>query len=472
MGNSNASNAAAITGFRTQDPRTNEIIETFSYFSDDEVTDVLLTVEGASKSWRARSIAERAVVARRIADLLHEQREDLAHTATLEMGKALDQVDAEIQECIDIFQYYADNGPHLAAEQVLVDDSDRRAVLQRKPLGVILGIMPWNFPYYQVARFVAPNIVLGNAIVLKHAETCPRSAIALETVFRDAGLPDGVYQNLFVTHDQIERIIADDRIQGVSLTGSERAGSAVAATAGTHLKKVVLELGGSDAHVYLSAEDPEAAARSAFEMRMVNMGQACTSNKRLLVHEDFYEEFLAAIVRYAATLEKGNPFVPQEGVYYPLSSELAASDLVEQIDRAVQDGATLHVGGDRLTTAGAWVRPAVLTGITLDMAAHHEEFFGPVLLLYKIRDEDEAVKLANDSPFGLAGAVFSQDHEQALRVAQQLDVGRSHVNIGGSEAADMPFGGVKRSGFGRELGPLGMDEFVNKRLLYVKPSSA
>ena len=469
MGDRNTVNTAVVTGFRTQDPRTNEVIETFSYISDDDVTAALHGANAASKQWKARTIEERASVARRIADVLAERREDLARIATLEMGKALDQVDAEIQECIDIFQYYAEHGPRLAAEQILVDDSERRAVLQRQPLGVILGIMPWNFPYYQVARFAAPNLVLGNAIVLKHAETCPQSALALEAVFRDAGLPDGVYQNLFVTHDQIESIIADDRIQGVSLTGSERAGAAVAGIAGTYLKKVVLELGGSDAHIYLSTGDPKAAARSAFDQRMDNMGQACTSNKRLLIHEDFYDEILTELIRYASTLEQGDPFVPQVGTYYPLSSEGAASNLVEQLDQAVQEGAKLHVGGDRPDAAGAWVRPAVLTGITPDMAAHHEEFFGPVLLLYKIRDEDEAIELANDSPFGLAGAVFSEDQEQALRVAQQLDVGMSHVNVGGSEAADMPFGGVKRSGFGRELGPLGMDEFVNKRLLYVRP---
>lgn len=459
--------ANSVTGFRTQDPSTNEVIETFDFLTDDDVTASIATAHEASIPWSARSIEDRASVAYRIAELLDERREELAQTASVEMGKAFDQADAEVQECIDIFRYYAEKGSHLAAEEVLTQDSSRRAVLQRRPLGVLLGIMPWNFPYYQVARFAAPNLVLGNSIMLKHAETCPRSALTLEKVFRDGGVPVGVYQNLFVTHEQIATIIADDRIQGVSLTGSERAGAAVAATAGAHLKKVVLELGGSDAHIYLSADDTKAAARQAVDLRIDNMGQACTSNKRLLVHENLYQEFVTEVVNYVASLEQGNPLRPHERTYYPLSSEAAAANLVHQIQHAVDQGATLHVGGDRLNSPGAWLRPAVITDVTKDMDAYHEEFFGPVVIIYRFRDEDEAVKLANDTPFGLAGAVFSRDQDQALRVAQQLEVGMSHVNIGGSEAADMPFGGVKRSGFGRELGPLGMDEFVNKRLLYI-----
>lgn len=467
MTDTTASGLNSAKGFRTQDPRTNEVIEVFDYLTDDQMTTAVSAADEASIPWKMRSIEDRARVAYRVADLLDEQRYELAQIAALEIGKALDQVDAELQECIDIFRYYADNGPCLAADEVLSDDSNRRAVLQRRPLGVLLGIMPWNYPYYQVVRFVAPNLVLGNSIVLKHAETCPRSALALERLFLEGGVPEGVYQNLFATHNQIEKIIADDRIHGVSITGSERAGGAVAATAGTHLKKVVLELGGSDAHIYFSTVDTRTAARQAVDLRLENMGQACTSNKRLLVHGDLYAEFVAEVVDYVSSFVQGDPFEPYVGTYYPMSSEAAADNFVEQLQRAVDQGATLHVGGERLNSPGAWVRPAVITNITEDMDAYHEEFFGPVVAIYKVNDELDAVNLANDSPFGLAGSVFSQDERQALRVAQQLDVGMSHVNIGGSEAADMPFGGVKRSGFGRELGPLGMDEFVNKRLLYI-----
>lgn len=461
------SNAKSTTGFRTQDPRTNEVLEVFDYLTDEQVMMALAAAQEASAPWRARSVADRADIAYRIADLIDKRRAELAQIAALEIGKAVDQVDAELQECIDIFRYYAEHGPRLAAEEILSDQINRRAVLQRRPLGVILGIMPWNFPYYQVARFVAPNLVLGNSVVLKHAETCPRTALGLEKVFLDGGAPEGVYQNLFVTHSQIEKIIADDRVKGVSLTGSERAGAAVAATAGSYLKKVVLELGGSDAHIYLSVADIRAAARQAVDQRMDNMGQACTSNKRLLVNEAFYDDFVAEVVDYVSGLEQGDPFEPREGTYYPLSSEAAAETLIQQLQQAVDQGATLLTGGERLDAPGAWVRPAVLTDVTESMVAHREEFFGPVVTIYKIRNEEDAVKLANDSPFGLAGAVFSEDRAQAERVAQQLEVGMSHVNIGGSEAADMPFGGVKRSGFGRELGPLGMDEFVNKRLFYI-----
>lgn len=461
------SNAPSVTGFRTQDPRTNEVLEVFDYLSDEQVSTALAAAQEASTHWKARSVTDRADIAYRIADLIAERRVELAQIAALEIGKAVDQVDAELQECIDIFRYYAEHGPRFAAEEILSDNSNRRAVLQRRPLGLLLGIMPWNFPYYQVARFVAPNLVLGNSIVLKHAETCPRSALALEQVFLDGGVPEGVYQNMFVTHGQIEKIIADDRIQGVSLTGSERAGAAVAATAGSYLKKVVLELGGSDAHIYLSTADIQAAARQAVDQRMDNMGQACTSNKRLLVHESFYDEFVDEAVQYVSNLKQGDPLQPRQGTYYPLSSEAAADTLIQQLQRAVDQGATLLTGGERLNAPGAWVRPAVLTDVTENMDAYREEFFGPVVTIYKIRNEEDAVTIANDSPFGLAGAVFSEDRAQAERVAQQLDVGMSHVNIGGSEAADMPFGGVKRSGFGRELGPLGMDEFVNKRLYYI-----
>lgn len=459
-------------GFRTQDPRNNVVLEDFAYISDDQVTSAVTTSHSAWNLWRNRSIDERALVALRIAELLEERCRELAETAALEVGKALDQAEGEVRECIDIFQYYATHGPLLAADRSVGHITARPAVIQSQPIGAILGIMPWNFPYYQVARFVAPNLVLGNTILLKHAETCPRSALSLEKVFLDAGVPQGVYQNLFITHRQVERIIADDRLQGVSLTGSERAGAVVASRAGAQLKKVVLELGGSDAHIYFSVEDPREAAREAIQFRMDNMGQACTSNKRLLVHEDFYNEFVAESVRLVSTLQPGDPFHPEDGAYYPMSSEQSAAGLVRQIQRAVDQGATLHVGGNRLDSDGAWVRPAVLTGVTENMDAYHQEFFGPVIVVYRISSEVDAIRLANDTPYGLAGAVFSRDLDQAVRVAEQLDVGMSYVNTVGAEAADLPFGGVKRSGFGRELGPLGLDEFANKRLLYINGDAA
>ncbi|GAA1185370.1 NAD-dependent succinate-semialdehyde dehydrogenase [Nesterenkonia xinjiangensis] len=453
--------------YRTRDPRTNTVLETFDVLEPAQLEEVLEVGHQAFQDWRTLDIEDRAVFAHRIADLFEERRTDLAVIASTEMGKALDQADGEVQECIDIFRYYAVNGPHLGADEVIKEIDGRRAVIQKRPLGMLLGIMPWNFPFYQVARFAAPNLLLGNTLLLKHTESCPRSALALQRLLDDAGLPAGVYQNVFVTHDQVEQIIADDRVQGVSLTGSERAGSAVASLAGRHLKKVVLELGGSDPHIYLSAEDVAQAAREAVEFRLDTMGQACTSNKRLIVLEDLYEEFVDAVVEEIGALEPGDPLEPRPGHYYPLSSEQAAEGLHGQLRRAVEQGARLRVGGDRPDRPGAWLRPAVLTDVSEHTDAYRQELFGPVLTIYRVRDEEEAVRLANDSSYGLGGAVFSQDRAQALRVAQQLEVGMSNVNVGGSEAADMPFGGVKRSGFGRELGPLGMDEFVNKRLLNI-----
>lgn len=453
--------------YRTRDPRTNTVLETFEVVDDAHLEEALAAGHAAHGPWSGLDIEDRAVFAHRIADLFEERRTELAVIASTEMGKALDQADGEIQECIDIFRYYAVNGPHLGADEVIKEEEGRRSVIQKRPLGLLLGIMPWNFPYYQIARFAAPNLLLGNTILLKHAESCPRAAVALQRLVDDAGLPAGAYQNLFVTHEQVEGIIGDPRVQGVSLTGSERAGSAVAAIAGRHLKKVVLELGGSDPHIYLSADDVAAAAREAVETRLDTMGQACTSNKRLIVAEDIYDEFVDTLVETVAGLEPGDPVEPQPGRYYPLSSEEAAVGLHGQLRRAAEQGAVIRAGGERPDQPGAWLQPTVLTDVTEQMDAFHEELFGPVLTVYRVRDEQEAVRLANDSPYGLGGAVFSQDRAQALRVAQQLEVGMSNVNVAGSEAADMPFGGVKRSGFGRELGPLGMDEFVNKRLLTI-----
>lgn len=461
------SDAAAETGFRTQNPSTNEVEARYDYLSDQGVEGAISTANSAYRQWSARPTEARISIAHRIASLFKEKKRDLARIITAEMGKSLAEAEAEVQTCADIFRYYANHAPTLAGDQVIKDEGGFKAVLQMRPLGVLLGIMPWNFPFYQVARFAAPNLILGNTLLLKHAETCPQSALTLEALFREAGLPEGVYQNLFVTHDQIETIIGDERLQGVSLTGSERAGAAVAEIAGRNLKKVVLELGGSDAHIYLQAQDVRAAARQAVEKRMFNMGQACTSNKRLLVAEEIYDDFLDESIRAVSELLPGDPAKPTAGTYYPLSSERAAQTLHEQIQRAVAQGATLHVGGGRPDQPGAWVEPTVLSGITPEMDAYTEELFGPVVMVYRVKDAEEAVSIANSSPYGLGGAVFSAVQSEAVRVAQQLESGMVNANVGGSEAADMPFGGVKRSGFGRELGPLGMDEFVNKRLLYI-----
>jgi succinate-semialdehyde dehydrogenase/glutarate-semialdehyde dehydrogenase len=323
--------------------------------------------------------------------------------------------------------------------------------------------MPWNFPYYQVARFAGPNLIVGNTILLKPAPQCPESAEAIQAMYRDAGFPDGAYETILATNEQIETVIADPRVRGVSLTGSERAGAAVAEIAGRNLKKVVLELGGSDPFVLLGAEDLDEAVEAAVAARLDNTGQSCNAAKRFIVAEDLYEDFLEKFTAEMKATEPGDPTADGTEIG-PLSSQTAAERLQEQLDRAIEQGAEVVAGGERKDN---WFPTTVLTGITPDNDAYREEFFGPVAQVYKVSSEEEAVELANDTPFGLGSYVFSDDSEQALRVADKLDTGMVFVNGVGADGAELPFGGTKRSGFGRELGRYGIEEFVNKKLIRV-----
>jgi succinate-semialdehyde dehydrogenase/glutarate-semialdehyde dehydrogenase len=447
-------------------PATGVVVEEFPTATDAQVQDALAAAHDAFLSWREVPIAERARIVGRVGELFTERADELAAIITEEMGKPLAESRGEAGFCTEIFHYFATEGPALAADREIRAIGGGRAVIEKRPVGALLGIMPWNYPYYQVARFAAPNLVLGNTIVLKHAETCPRSALAIQAIMDEAGVPAGAYVNVFASHDQVEQIIADERIQGVSLTGSERAGAIVGALAGKHLKKAVLELGGSDPWVVLDSADVKASAAAAWATRMENTGQACNSNKRMIVMEDIYDEFVAALTNQARDLKPGNPAEQAPGTFAPLSSRAAAEALAEQLRDAVNKGATLHAGGQLLDGPGAYLAPAVLTGVTPGMRAWHEELFGPVAVVYKVASDEEALALANDTPYGLGGAVFSTDPDRARKIAERLNVGMANVN-GVGEGADLPFGGVKRSGFGRELGPLGMDEFVNKRLFYI-----
>lgn len=454
--------------YASTNPATGEVTATFDVASDDDVQAALAAGHEAFASWREKTLEERAAVAKKVGDLFAERSAELARIATEEMGKPLGESEEEVEFCQAIFGYYAEHGPELAAEQPITSFSGDKAVVQRLPIGLLLGVMPWNFPYYQVARFAAPNLVLGNTMLLKHAESVPRCAEAIQQLFDDAGVPAGVYRNLFVSFDQVETIIADPRVQGVSLTGSERAGSVVAALAGKHLKKCVLELGGSDPYVVLDADDVADAAKTAWGTRIYNTGQACNSNKRMIVMDDVYDDFVAKLVEEASGLQPGDPLEGADGTYAPLSSQAALDRLKDVVDDAVANGATLHVGGDVPDRPGAYYAPAVLTGVTKDMRAYREELFGPVAVVYSVSSDDDALALANDTDYGLGGAVFSKDTDRARRIAERLDVGMANVNTPAGEGAEIPFGGTKRSGFGRELGPLGMDEFVNKRMFYVK----
>jgi succinate-semialdehyde dehydrogenase/glutarate-semialdehyde dehydrogenase len=451
--------------YQVTDPATGEVGETFPFAGDAEVESALADAAGAFAAWRDRPIEERVAIARRVGELFAERAGALAGLAATEMGKSVGEAEGEAAFCADIFGYYADNGPGLIASRP-VPGSDN-AHVEYRAVGTILGVMPWNYPFYQVARFAAPNLVVGNTMVLKHAENCPTSALAIADLMRDAGVPDGVYVNLFATHDQVASMIADRRIAGVSLTGSERAGTAVAAEAGRNLKKVVLELGGSDPFIVLDSADVAGLVETAWGFRIENVGQACNSNKRMIVMEDVYDDFVSGLVAKASAMKPRLDGGSASDEYSPMVSRRAAEGLLAQVEDAVGKGATLHTGGTLADGPGAFFAPAVLTGVTPDMRAYHEELFGPVAVVYKVSSDEEAVELANAVDFGLGGSVWSGDEQRAIDVAAQLDVGMTNVNAPASEAADMPFGGTKRSGFGRELGPLGIEEFVNKRLFYV-----
>jgi succinate-semialdehyde dehydrogenase/glutarate-semialdehyde dehydrogenase len=456
--------------YQVTDPATGEVVERFAYVSDVEVEAALAASAAAFESWRARPIAERAAIVERVGVLFTERAAELGALVTREMGKRPSSASGEATWCTGIFGYYAAHGPELLADRPVPGHPGAR--IEHLPLGPLLGVMPWNYPYSQVARFAAPNLVAGNTIVIKHAENCPTSAIAIAELMRDAGVPDGVYLNLFATHEQVATMIADPRVRGVSLTGSERAGAAVAETAGRHLKKVVLELGGSDPYIVLDTDDVAAAAESAWATRMANVGQACNSNKRMIVTEDMYDDFVATLVKCASAmtprLPGDDPGDDSDTSYSPMVSRTAAETLFNQVQDAVAKGATLHVGGELISEDGAYFSPAVLTGVTPDMRAYHEELFGPIAVVYRVSSDQEAVALANALGYGLGGAVFGTDEERAARVAAQLEVGMANVNTPAAEGPGLPFGGVKRSGFGRELGPLGIHEFLNQRLFYLQ----
>jgi succinate-semialdehyde dehydrogenase / glutarate-semialdehyde dehydrogenase len=446
-------------------PATGETVKEYPQISDEDLSAAIAAAEDAHRNLALKtSVSERASLVSRVAELHSERRQTLAEIAVREMGKPMEQALGEVDFCADIYSYYADNAEDfLEDEPISLLAGEGSALIRRTSVGPLLGIMPWNFPYYQVARFAGPNLVVGNTILLKPAHQCPESAEAMQAMFRDAGLPDGAYQTILASNDQIAEVIADPRIRGVSLTGSERAGAAVAEIAGRNLKKVVLELGGSDPFILLGAEDLEEAVEAAVAGRLDNTGQSCNAAKRFIVADALYHDFLEKFTVRMTAAEPGDPM--SEGAEMgPLSSATAAETLQDQLDRAVAQGAEIAAGGDRKDN---YFSSTVLVGVTPENDAYHEEFFGPVASVFRVGSEEEAIELANDTPFGLGSYVFSDDPEQALRVADGLDTGMVYVNGVGADGAELPFGGVKRSGFGRELGRYGIEEFVNKKLIRV-----
>jgi succinate-semialdehyde dehydrogenase/glutarate-semialdehyde dehydrogenase len=449
------------------DPTTGRVVQEYPTITDAALDTALAEAVDAHAHWsRGADPAARGAVVRRVAELHRERREALAAIIVREMGKPFGQALGEVDFAAEIYEYYADHAAGLLADEPIeLSAGTGTAVIRKAGIGVLLGVMPWNFPYYQVARFAGPNIVAGNTIVLKHAPQCPESAAAIAEIFdlaaAESGAPAGIYRNIYATNEQIAQVVGDRRIQGVSVTGSERAGSAVAELAGRHLKKVVLELGGSDPFILLSTDDLDAAVADAVAARLDNNGQSCNAAKRFIVIDDLYDEFAARITSKLAVVTVGNP-LDEATELGPLSSAMAADRLDGQIERAVQQGATALLRGRR---EGNYLTPTVLADVPPDAEAYREEFFGPVAALYRVTSEDEAVAVANDTPFGLGAYVYTTDPGQAERIADALDVGMVWINLVLGDAAELPFGGTKRSGFGREMGRLAVDEFINRKLV-------
>lgn len=454
-----------MNAYAVINPATGETVKTYPTISDGDLHAVIGAADAAHRDWsRTSTVDERAALIRRVGELFAERRQELSEIIVREMGKPMEQALGEVDFSADIYAYYANNAQALLRDEpIALLAGEGSALIRRSSLGVLLGIMPWNFPYYQVARFAGPNLVIGNTILLKHAEQCPESAAAIESIFHDAGFPAGAYTNIYASHEQIAAIIADKRLQGVSLTGSERAGAAVAEVAGRNLKKIVLELGGSDPFILLSTDDLDATVDAALAARLDNNGQSCNAAKRFIVADDLYEPFVEKFSAAISAVKMGDP--TQEGTDLgPLSSSKATDILSEQVARAVEQGATLVTGG---TADGNFYAGTVLTNVQPGSDAFHEEFFGPVAQIFRVRDEAAAIALANNTPFGLGSYVFTTDPEQALRVADGIEAGMVFINLVGADGAELPFGGVKRSGSGRELGRFGADEFVNKKMIRI-----
>jgi len=453
-----------MSKYATVNPTTGEVVRRFDSMSDAEVDHALTRALQAYLDWREIDLKVRASVLARVADLFRHHATDLAELMTLEMGKPVTQAKGEVELSAAIFEYYASKGPDLLADETLDIAGTGRAIVRTAPIGALLGIMPWNFPYYQAARFVAPNLLLGNTILLKHAANCPQQALRLAEILEEACAPDGVYQNVFASTDQVAMMIASPVLQGVSLTGSERAGSSVGELAGRHLKKCVLELGGSDPFIVLPGANLDKAVTAAAAGRFGNAGQVCTSSKRMIVESSVFDDFLDGFVAKASEWQLGDP-TSDDTRLGPMASLSARTDLVGQVEDAVAKGAVVHLGGEVPEGPGAFYPATVLTGVTPEMRAYREELFGPVAVLYQVDSVDEAINLANDSPFGLGSAVFTGDLDLADEVANRLDVGMVGLNTTVKSAPDLPFGGVKNSGIGRELGRFGLDEFTNKKLV-------
>jgi succinate-semialdehyde dehydrogenase / glutarate-semialdehyde dehydrogenase len=450
---------------QTVNPVNNKVVKSFTEMTDAEVNTALNKATITFELWKKTQYFYRGDLLQKVALLMREQKEILAKMISLEMGKLLVQAEAEITLSADIFDYYADFGESFLVDKHL-HPSLGEAYIRHSPIGVIFGVEPWNFPFYQVARFAAPNIMVGNTIVVKHASIVPQCGIAIEELFKEAGGPDGLYTNLLISGKRASALVADKRIKGVSLTGSEAAGASLASEAGKYLKKSVLELGGSDAFIILEDADIDKAVEWAIVGRINNNGECCIASKRFIAVDEIADEFLKKFTDKMAKLKMGDPMLKDTDLG-PLSSEEAAVHIADQVDRAIKGGAKAILGGKRMEGEGAFMEPTVLVDMKPDNPVYYEELFGPVATFYRVKDEHEAIELANDSPFGLGGSIFTNNIERGKRIADLIDTGMVFINHPTWTQADLPFGGTKGSGYGRELSELGITEFVNKKLVRV-----
>jgi succinate-semialdehyde dehydrogenase/glutarate-semialdehyde dehydrogenase len=456
--------------YQSVNPYDGKILKTFEELTDKQLEKALATAATCFETWQRTTFAERAAVVAKASAIMRARIDEFARPVTLEMGKLIDQARGEVVLSADIIDYYARNAERFLAPERLKPSSGE-AEVESRPFGVLFGVQPWNFPYYQLARFAAPYLMAGNVVMVKHAGCVPQCAIAFEKLWMEAGAPLGAYTNLLISHDQVNRVIDDPRIKGVALTGSVEAGKSVAGRAGQNLKKSTMELGGSDAFIVLEDADLDQTVKWAVWGKMNNTGQCCVAAKRFIVVEELADRFLDKFQTALAALKPGDP-MEEATTLGPLSTEAALVQLLGQVEGAVAKGATLVMGGKRIDRPGSFMQTTILTNIKPDNPAFREEFFGPVALFFRVKNEDEAVALANDSDFGLGGSVFTKDVARGKRVASRIDTGMMFVNHPTWTKPDLPFGGIKDSGYGRELSSMGIQEFVNKKLVCVEAIDA
>ncbi|WP_440008582.1 NAD-dependent succinate-semialdehyde dehydrogenase [Halomicrococcus sp. SG-WS-1] len=450
----------------SRNPATGEVLETYETDDEASVDEKLQRASETYEEWHRRSVEDRQQLMASAAEVLRENKEEYAETMTKEMGKPIDSAVSEVEKCAWVCDYYAEHaGEHLQDERI-GSEPGVDSYVSYEPLGTVLAVMPWNFPFWQVFRFAAPNLAAGNVGLLKHASNVPGCATAIQEVFEEAGFPEGAFTTLLIGSDKADDVIRDDRVAGVTLTGSDRAGRAVAETAGSELKKTVLELGGSDPFVVMPDADVQDAAETAAQSRTVNSGQSCIAAKRFIVHTDVYDEFLDAFLAEMESLQVGDPTDDDTDVG-PQAREDLMEDVHEQVRDSVDAGATLELGGEPLDREGNYYPPTVLTDVPDDAPAANEEVFGPAAAVFEVEDEESAIERANDIRFGLGASIWTQDRERGSRIAGEIEAGLVFVNELVKSDPRVPFGGVKDSGYGRELSRHGIREFVNRKMTWL-----